>query len=413
MKKFPIIAILITFLILIGGVFVFSNKDQKQTNNSGIKTADIQNNSIRYEFYWGVGCPHCAKEEEFLEKMENKYSIKFQKFEIYNSLQNQQRMLQIGKDLSIDIQGVPFVLIENTPFIGFLSEETTGKEIEAAITTTLSQQKKIVSKNEKQVPATAINSEHTKENINTISLPIFGKIDIKKYSLPVLTILIAAIDGFNPCAMWTLILLIGLLMGMHDKKRMWLLGTLFIVTSGFVYFLFLTAWLNLFLFLSFTSWIKIIIGIIALCAGLYYLKDFTINKDAECKVTGTEKKKYIMEKMQKIVSKKQLLFAIIGIIVLAFAVNLIELVCSAGLPAIYTQILSISDLSKSSYYLYLLLYIFIFILDDLLIFISAMLTLKITGLQTKYSRLSHLVGGIIMLIVGILLLVKPELLMFG
>ena len=413
MKKFPVIAILITFLTLIGGVLVFNNKDQKQTSNSNIEATDISENSIRYEFFWGVGCPHCAKEEKFLEKMEKKYSIEFQKFEIYNSPQNQQRMFQIGKDLSIDIQGIPFVLIGSKHFVGFLSEETTGKEIEATIATILGKQEITVSKNEKEVSTTTDNNENVKENINTISLPIFGEIDIKKYSLPVLTILIAAIDGFNPCAMWTLVLLISLLMGMQDKKRMWILGTSFIVASGFVYFLFLAAWLNLFLFLSLTSWIKVIIGVIALCAGIYYLKDFATNKDAECKVTGTKKKKFFMQKMQEIVVKKHLLLAIVGIIILAFAVNLIELVCSAGLPAIYTQILSISDLTKLDYYLYLLLYVSIFILDDLLIFFSTMFTLKITGLHTKYSRISHLVGGIIMLIIGILLLFKPELLMFG
>ena len=181
MKKFPVIAILITFLTLIGGVLVFNNKDQKQTSNSNIEATDISENSIRYEFFWGVGCPHCAKEEKFLEKMEKKYSIEFQKFEIYNSPQNQQRMFQIGKDLSIDIQGIPFVLIGSKHFVGFLSEETTGKEIEATIATILGKQEITVSKNEKEVSTTTDNNENVKENINTISLPIFGEIDIKKY----------------------------------------------------------------------------------------------------------------------------------------------------------------------------------------------------------------------------------------
>jgi len=412
MKKYPIITTIIAFLVLIVGVVILSDKDQIQADNSNTENPDVLENSTRYEFFWGVGCPHCAKEEEFLEKMEKKYSIEFQKFEIYNNPQSLQRMLQIGKDLSIDIQGVPFVLIGKNHLVGFLNEDTTGKEIEAAIVATLDKQEITVPKKEKEV-SEITNNKNVKEKVDKISLPIFGEIDKKKYSLPVLTILIAAIDGFNPCAMWTLILLIGLLMGIQNKKRMWVLGTSFIVVSGFVYFLFLTAWLNLFLLLNLTSWIKIIIGIIALCAGTYYLKDFATNKNAECKVTGTKKKKFFMEKMREVVAKKNLFFAILGIVILAFAVNLIELVCSAGLPAIYTQILSISDLTKLNYYFYLLLYVFIFILDDLLIFFSAMFTLKITGLNKKYSRFSHLVGGIIMLIIGILLLLKPELLMFG
>jgi hypothetical protein len=102
-----------------------------------------------------------------------------------------------------------------------------------------------------------------------------------------------------------------------------------------------------------------------------------------------------------------------GIIVLAFLVNLVELVCSAGLPAIYTQILALNNLANWQYYFYIFLYVFFFMVDDLLIFIVAMVTLKMTGLSTRYARYSHLIGGILMIIIGILLIFKPEWLMFG
>ena len=105
--------------------------------------------------------------------------------------------------------------------------------------------------------------------------------------------------------------------------------------------------------------------------------------------------------------------ALVGIVVLAFAVNLVELICSAGLPAVYTQVLFLSNLARWQYYFYILFYIFIFMLDDLLIFFIAMTTLRLTGLTTKYSRWSHLIGGILMLIIGLLLIFKPEWLMFG
>ena len=103
----------------------------------------------------------------------------------------------------------------------------------------------------------------------------------------------------------------------------------------------------------------------------------------------------------------------IGIILLAVAVNLIELVCSAGLPAIYTQILSLATLDRWQYYLYLLLYILIFMLDDLIVFFIAMITLKAVGIENKYVRFSRLIGGILITIIGLLLLFKPEILMFG
>ena len=194
---------------------------------------------------------------------------------------------------------------------------------------------------------------------------------------------------------------------------MWILGGSFIAASGFAYFLFLTAWLNLLLFLGFIFWIRILIGLVALGAGAYNLRDFIVNKEGGCEVTGDEKRQKIFEKLRKISQQKQFLLALGGIILLAFAVNLVELVCSAGLPAIYTQILALSKLPNWQYYLYLLFYIFIFMLDDLIVFIIAMLTLQAIGIESKYARASHLIGGLLMLLIGLLLLFKPELLMFA
>ncbi len=231
--------------------------------------------------------------------------------------------------------------------------------------------------------------------------------------LPLLSVVIGFLDGFNPCAMWTLLFLITLLLGMKDKKRMWILGITFIVASAFVYFLFLSAWLNFFLVLGFVFWIRIAIGLVAIGAGIYNLREYYLNKNAVCKVTQGEKRKKTFDKLKGITQEKRFLLAFFGIILLAFAVNLVELVCSAGLPAVYTQILSLNALPTWQYYLYILIYIFFFMLDDLFIFAIAMVTLHTVGIQTKYARFSQLIGGILMLIIGILLLFKPELLMFG
>jgi len=194
---------------------------------------------------------------------------------------------------------------------------------------------------------------------------------------------------------------------------MWVLGITFIVSSAFVYFLFLSAWLNLFLFLGFVVWVRILIGFIALGAGGYYLRDYWINKKGGCNVMRDEKRQKIFEKMRDITQKRQFILAFGGIVLLAIAVNMVELICSAGLPAIYTKILSLSNLPIWQYYLYLLFYILIFMLDDLFVFFTAMITLQAVGIQSKYSRYSHLIGGILMFMIGLLLLFKPEWLMFG
>lgn len=366
-------------------------------------------------FFYGDGCPHCAKEEIFLDKLEQEFTnLKVRRLEVWYNADNVGIMKQTGQKLNIRITGVPFVIIGDEVISGYLNDETTGARIRS-----------IVERHSSDGcfdTVGALIGEASAENqvecsagdlTETINLPFLGEINIGQWSLPILTIVIGAIDGFNPCAMWVLLFLISLLLGMEDKKKMWTLGTAFIATSALVYFLFLSAWLNLFLFLGFITVIRIIVGLVAVGSGGFHLKEWWFNRNATCRVVSNEKRQKIMGSLRHVTEQKVFWFSLIGIIGVAFAVNLVELVCSAGLPAIYTQILSLSDLSTPVYYLYLLLYIFIFMLDDLVIFVIAMTTLQATGISTKYTHWANLIGGIIILTLGILLIFKPGLVMFG
>lgn len=368
---------------------------------------------VSLHLFWSDGCPHCQKEKIFLAKLVEKYpQLEIKDYEVSSSQTNAALLKKAGDSLGVNVSGVPFTVIGQEYFIGYLNDETTGKEIEAAVNYALENDCQDVvgslfSRSEES------DQDKVKGATDIIEVPIFGQLDTKKLSLPVLTFVIALLDGFNPCAMWVLLFLISLLLGMKDKKKMWVLGSVFIVASGFVYFLFLSAWLNLFLFLGWVTWIRILVGLIALGAGGYYLWDYITNKSGACRVMGSKRKQKVFDNLKKVTQKKQLGLAVLGMIVLAFAVNLVELVCSAGLPAIYTQVLSLANLPTWQYYLYLIFYILIFMLDDLVVFFVAMTTLKITGLSTKYSRFSHLFGGILIFIIGLLLIFKPEVLMFG
>jgi hypothetical protein len=295
-----------------------------------------------------------------------------------------------------------------------MDEKNTGAQIEEAINCAINKSCRDVGQEIKgnNITTQKVASKNFKIP-ETLTLPLIGEIQTKNISLPVLTIIIGALDGFNPCAMWTLMFLISLLLGMQNRRRMWILGSAFIIASATVYFLFLSAWLNLLLFIGFIFWVRVTIALVALVGGGYYLKEYFLNPHAGCVSTKTEDRKKVFEKLKILTHEKHFLIALIGIILLAIAVNLVELICSAGLPAVYTQILTLSELPTWQYYGYLLLYIFVFMLDDLIVFFVAMITLKMTGIADKYSRISHLIGGIAMAIIGILLLFKPEWLMFG
>ncbi len=365
-------------------------------------------------FFWSNGCPHCAKEKIYLNILKEKYpQLTVKEYEITSDQHNVELMERIGKELQVDISGVPFTVIGKQQFIGYLNDETSGKKIEDVVKCAVENGCEDVVSTLSLVKSKLDSSQQSKDIPETLNVPFFGTLEVKHLSLPLLTFIIALIDGFNPCAMWTLLFLISLLLGMKDRKRMWMLGTTFIVSSALVYFLFLSAWLNLFLFLGFVVWIRISIAFVALGAGGYNIRDYFVNKKGGCTVMGDEKRQKIFQRIQGITQKRQLLLALGGIVLLAVAVNMVELVCSVGLPAIYTNILSLSHLATWQYYLYLLLYIFIFMLDDLVIFFTAMITLQAVGIQSKYSRFSHLIGGILMIGIGLLLLIKPEWLMFG
>lgn len=373
--------------------------------------AFADNPKVTLYFFNARGCPHCSDEEKFLETLKTQYpSLEIKSLEVTANPENAQILEELGQKLQIKITGVPFTVIGKNYYRGFYDANTTGAEIkkgiDCAITTHC-----------QDLVAPLISPSPQNPQLPQIpqilKVPLIGHLSLQNLSLPVITVIIGLLDGFNPCAMWVLLFLISLLIGLKDRRKMLLLGFTFIASSALTYFLFMAAWLNLFLFLGFISWIRALIGLVALAAGLYNLRDYFLNPEGGCDTKEGAKRQKIFAGIQKVTSQRNLFLAIFGLIILGFSVNLIEVVCSAGLPAIYTQILTLNHLSRLQYYLYLLLYIFFYMLDDLIVFTVAVTALKTIGLERKYSRFSHLIGGALMVIIGLLMLLKPEVLMFG
>ena len=381
---------------------------------SSFVLAENVSDKVNVYFFWAEGCPHCANEKPFLESLKQKYSnLEVHSLEVTKSKENADLLARVGRELNADVSGVPFTVVGKQYFIGWYNEETTGKSIEEAVQCALKNACPDIvgSLTTSVTPSLQPKSEITAPE--KITLPLLGEIETKNISLPIFTVIIGALDGFNPCAMWVLLFLISMLLHMKDRKRMWILGITFLVASAFVYFLFMAAWLNLILFIGFIFWVRLLIALVALAGGIYNLREYFINKDSGCKVVGEEKRQKVFERVKRITHEQKFWLALVGIVILAASVNLVELICSAGLPVLFTQVLALNNLAVWQYYSYMLIYIFFFMLDDLIVFFIAMITLQLTGITTKYTRFSHLIGGIIMLIVGILLILKPELLMFG
>lgn len=396
---------------------------------------------INIHLFYGNGCPHCAAEEEFLsDYLKDRTDVKLYKYEIWYDSHNQELLSKVQKEMgTTNKNGVPFTVIGKKTIVGY-ADGVTDEQIKDAINYYLNNDYRDyageitgkVKKNEVKDDTTKDESktedkkenkiekaDDTKDSDQTdenVTVPVLGKINAKKVSLPILAVVLGFVDGFNPCAMWILIFLITMLFNMKDRKKMWILGLTFILTSGIVYLMFMLAWLNLATFISKIAFIRLLIAVIALVVGLiniYKYIDSLKKKDEGCDVVDKKDRKKIMEKIISITHEKKFIIALLGIMVLAASVNIIELMCSIGIPLLFTQILAMNNLSTFSYMIYMFIYIFFFLIDDIVIFVISMVTLKVTGLSTKYTKYSHLVGGIIMLIIGLLLIIKPELLMFN
>jgi len=398
-----ILFILISFLLFIPNTFA-------------------KENIVNIYLFHSESCPHCNKEIKLLDELEEEYSnIKIYKYEISDK-DNSQLFGEIANLLDAKVGGVPFTVIGNKYFNGF-SEENSKKTFIATIdyyskygyTDVVGEYIGNIELPTYEVSDDVISvEEYIKDYGNyTFDLPLLGELETKDLTLPLIAMIIGLIDGFNPCAMWILLFLISMLIGMKDKKRMWFIGTVFLVTSALVYFLLMFLWLNVASILTSVVIIRIIIGIVAIFGGMFNLITSIRKKEDGCNVVDNKKRTKIFDKIKKFTTEKNLILALIGVITLAISVNIIELACSAGLPLIFTEILSLNNLPSYLEIVYILIYILFFLLDDLIVFTIAMITLKITGISTKYGKISKIVGGIILVIMGILLIFFPNIVMLN
>ena len=354
-------------------------------------------------FFYGEGCPHCAKEKEFLNEMEVKYpNLEIKRYEVYNNSENKDLMNTYKQKFNVTGMGVPFTVVGDSYVYGY--SEIYNEKIENMIREALGLEKISYEEN---------NNDNKENNENEEVVPILGKINIKNISLVLISIVLGLVDGFNPCAMWVLILLISYLIGISDKKRRWIIGITFLLTSALMYLLIMMSWLNIVVNITSTVVIRSIIAILAVVAGLINLKGYLNQKVAGCTVVKNENRKKTFDKIKKFTTEKSLIICLVGVITLAISVNLVELACSLGLPVLFSSILAVNNVTGFTAFLYTLVYILFFLLDDLIVFLIAMFTLKVIGISNKYSKYSKLIGGILMLIIGLLLLVKPEWVMLN
>ena len=398
-KNVKKIAFLFLLLVLLWPISTNALSDKYEDKLSELVGIEKEKEKVHIYFFHGDGCPHCADEEEFLELLKERYDGKYTiySYETWNSSKNKKLMLEAKKIMGDQENvSVPYLVIGNESFIGY--SDSTGKKIELTL------------KNYLEI----ISDEEYLVNKNKENIPLLGEVDIKDVSIGLVAIVLGFIDGFNPCAMWVLLFLINMLIGMNDRKKMLIIGFVFLLTSGLMYFLFMLGITNILTYISLPL-IRSIIGIVALVVGSYNIYRFFKERkeDAGCHVVDEKKRKKIFTRIKKFTQEKNMLLALGGVVILAISVNIVELACSSVFPATFAEILAVNNVTGIMKIIYLLIYTLFYMIDDLVVFTIAVATLQLSTASSKYGKYSSIVGGIIMLLVGLLLIFKPAWLMLN
>lgn len=329
------------------------------------------------------GCPHCAEAKQYLSSVRLRHPALVINFlDVASDTAASTRLFELSAVNGISRPGVPAFEQCGQFSVGFSAEAGTPELIEARITG-------------EQPAATG--------RINTP----FGEFSVQDVGLPAFTIMVGLVDGFNPCAMWVLLFLLSILVNVKDRTRILLIAGTFVVVSGVVYFAFMAAWLNLFLLIGFARWIQLILGLIAIVMGLVHLKDFIFPGKGLSLSIPEVAKPGLYRRARAVLQARNLVVALVSVTTLAFMVNVVELLCTAGLPALYTQILSQYGLSPARYYGYLALYNLAYVLDDGVMVAIAVVTLRKHKLQKDEGRWLKLLSGVVVIILGALLLFAP------
>lgn len=340
------------------------------------------------EVYVREGCPHCIRAEKFLQEFnQQRPGLRIVYRFVDDDDQALADLINHSKQADVWPPGVPSFVINGQIIVGFDNAEHTGGVLSALVDQT---------------------TRNTPKQFDSVESPLFGKLSVSELGMPLFTLAIGLLDGFNPCAMWVLLFLLSFLVHLHDRKRMAVIAGTFVLVSGLIYYAFMAAWLNIFLFIGFSTAIRILLGTLALFMGGVNIKDAFAQKAEFSLSIPDSAKPGIYARMRATVAADQLYLSLTTVIALAVLVNFIELLCTAGFPAVYTAILVQQELDLISHYAYLGLYILGYIADDTLMVATAVIALGSQKLTEQAGRWLKLISGLVMFSLGGLLILYPE-----
>jgi thiol-disulfide isomerase/thioredoxin len=370
---------------------------------------------VRLYYFFSPTCPHCQAAAPFIEELKARWPwLEVRKYAVKDNRANARFYYDTALSLGTQALSVPGFVFCRQVLIGYDTAATTGAEIAGALeqchARRLAQPAAAAPAPDGGVAAGAGTPPTGEQAGTTVNLPFVGSVDAKALSLPVLTLVLAGMDAFNPCAFFVLLFLLSLLVHARSRTRMAVVGGTFVLFSGLVYFVFMAAWLNVFLVAGELRIITVIAGLLALVVAGLNIKDFFWFKEGPSLSIPDAAKPGLFKRMRGIVATGNLGPMLASTVLLAIVANSYELLCTAGFPMVYTRVLTLAQLDTWQYYAWLAVYNVIYVIPLLAIVIVFVRTMGARKLSESEGRILKLVSGFMMLGFGLLLLLAPQLL---
>lgn len=355
---------------------------------------------VHLYFFWSLACPHCLKARPFIEAIPTERPwVKLHSLELTRHPQNARHYVALADQVGQSAQYVPALVFCGRMQTGWDDDATSGEALLAELDAC-------------RAAARSGSALDIARALPTpaFSVPFLGEVTLEGTSLPLMTVLIASLDAFNPCAFFVLLFLLSMMVHQKRRARMLAIGGVFVLTSGLMYFAFMAAWLNLFQLLGNLAWVTLAAGGIALVVGLINVKDFFVFGRGASLSIPESRKPAIYQRGRAIVAAGSVPAMLAATVLLAVAVNFYELLCTAGFPMVYTRLLTLQDLGPAQHYMYLALYNGVYVIPLAVIVGVFAFTLGARKLSEREGRLLKLLSGLMMLQLGMLLVLAPELL---
>ena len=336
------------------------------------------------DVYVSRGCPHCAAAEAYLtERQRTRPPWELRLHRLEADPKALRELQEISRRAGIQTPGVPTFVMGDRVLVGFDGPDGVGRQLQE------------------------MAQQQLQRAEGVIQAGPLGQLSASRLGLPLFTLALGLLDGFNPCAMWVLLFLLSLLVHWRDRRRLAVVAGTFVLVSGAVYYAFMAAWLNVFLVLGLSRQIQLLLGAVALVIGAVNLRDAGRPGERFTLSIPDGAKPGLYARMRGVLQSRGLAASLAGVALLAVLVNLVELLCTAGLPALYTAVLSQQALPAWGHYSYLGLYIVGYIADDALMVGLAVWALGNQRLSEASGRRLKLLSGAVMLVLGLLLLFRP------